>query len=101
MTAKRKKMNKADEAYIMANLDKNSLEISEEIGLDQLVVAELLKSARADRAREPARLKVDGKNVGVTLTEAMIMATENLPKKGSNDGLNAPHIFRRQNKKKD
>lgn len=95
---KRTKINKADEAYILANLDKNSLEVSEEIGLDQLVVAEFIKAARAERAREPARLKSDGKTIGATLTPAM---AEYVPDKNAHDNLNAPHIFRRKNQKKD
>jgi hypothetical protein len=94
MAKLRTKMNKADEAYIKANLDKNSLEISEEIGLDQLVAAAFLKEARKDMTREPGRLKVDGKIIGATLTEAMADYT---PKKESNDALNAPYIFRRNN----
>lgn len=96
MAKLRTKMNKADEAYIEVNLDKNSLEISEEIGLDQLVVAEFLKSARKERVREPGRLRADGKIVGATLTEAMADYT---PKKDNNSNLDAPYIFRRQNQK--
>lgn len=96
MAKLRTKMNKADEAYIEANLDKNSLEISQEIGLDQLVIANFLKEARKDRVREPGRLRVDGKVVGATLTEAM---SEYTPKKDNNGNLDAPYIFRRQNKK--
>lgn len=96
MAKLRTKRNKADEAYIEANLDKNSLEISEEIGLDQLVVAEFLKEARKDRLREPGRLKVDGKIIGATLTEEMAQYT---PKKDNNSNLDAPYIFRRQNQK--
>jgi hypothetical protein len=95
---KRTKLNKADEAYILANLDKNSLEISEEIGLDQLVAAEFIKAARAERAKEPARLKANGETIGATLTTAM---SEYVPKKTTNNNLNAPHIFRRKNQKKD
>ena len=96
MAKLRTKRNKADEAYIEANLDKNSLEISEKIGLDQLVVAEFLKEARKDRLREPGRLKVDGKIIGATLTEEMAQYT---PKKDNNSNLDAPYIFRRQNQK--
>lgn len=96
MAKLRSKRNKADEAYIEANLDKNSLEISEEIGLDQMAVAEYLKSARKEKTREPGRLKVDGKIVGATLTPDM---AEYTPKKDNNSNLDAPYIFRRQNKK--
>lgn len=96
MAKLRTKLNKADEAYIEANLHKNSLEISEEIGLDQLVVAAFLKEARKDRLREPGRLKIDGKVIGATLTPDM---AEYTPKKDNNSNLNAPYIFRRQNKK--
>jgi hypothetical protein len=96
MAKLRSKMNKADEAYIEANLDKNSLEISEEIGLDQLVVADFLKAARKDKIREPGRLRVNGKVIGATLTDAM---AEYEPKKDNNGNLDAPYIFRRQNKK--
>lgn len=96
MAKLRKKMNKADEAYIKTNLDKNSLEISEEIGLDQMVVAEFLKAARKDRVKEPGRLKIDGKVVGATLTPSMTDYVPEVPK----NNLDAPHIFRRQNKGK-
>lgn len=96
MAKLRTKLNKADEAYIKANLDKNSLEISEEIGLDQLVAAAFLKEARKDITREPGRLKVDGKNVGVTLTEAM---ADHVPPKQAHDNLSVDYIFRRQNQK--
>ena len=93
----RTKLNKADEAYIKANLHLNSLEISEEIGLDQLVVADCLKAARKDMTREPGRLKVDGKVVGATLTEAMMGDEQNRPPR---DNLGADYIFRRKNMKK-
>lgn len=96
MAKLRTKINKADEAYITANAHMNSLEISEEIGLDQLVVAEFLKETRKDKIRDPGRLKVDGKTIGATLTPSMADYT---PKKTTNDNLNAPHIFRRQNQK--
>lgn len=96
MAKLRTKMNKADEAYIEANLDKNSLEISEEIGLEQLVVAAFLKEARKDRLREPGRLRADGKVIGATLTPEM---AEYTPKKDNNGNLDAPYIFRRQNQK--
>lgn len=96
MAKLRTKMNKADEAYIEANLDKNSLEISGEIGLDQMIVADFLKEARKDRLKEPGRLRVDGKVVGATLTEDMSAYT---PKKDNNGNLDAPYIFRRQNQK--
>lgn len=94
MAKLRTKINKADEAYIKANLDKNSLEISEEIGLDQLVAAAFLKEARKDMTREPGRLKVDGKVVGATLTEAMMGDEQNRP---ARDNLGADYIFRRKN----
>ena len=95
--AKRKKINKADEAYILANLDKNSLEISEEIGLEQDVAAAFIKSARKDLIMGSAKLKnSDGQIVGATLTPAM---ADYVAPKTSKDNLDAPHIFRRQNKK--
>jgi len=90
-------MNKADEAYINANLDKNSLEISEDIGLDQLVIAAHLKEMRAEKSRDPGRLRTsDGNIVGCTLTQEMAYYE---PTKNTNDNLNNPYIFRRQNLK--
>lgn len=98
MAKLRTKMNKADEAYIKANLHLNSLEISEEIGLDQLVAAAFLKEARKDMTREPGRLRdKDGKVVGATLTESM-MGDESSPKT-PHDNLTAPYVFRRKNMK--
>lgn len=94
--AKRKKINKADEAYIDANLDKNSLEISEEIDLDQLVVAEYLKTARKEAIKEPARLRdSNGNIVGITLTEEMSMHPVAPPRIDTQ-----PDYIYRKNKKK-
>lgn len=96
MAKLRTKINKADEVYIEANHTKNSLEISEEIGLDQMVVADFLKRVRKDKKMEPGRLKVDGKNIGTTLTPSM---ADYKPPKETRSGLDAPHIFRRKNQK--
>lgn len=98
MAKLRTKLTKMDEAYIKANLDKNSLELCEEMKVDQLVVAAFLKEARKDMAREPGRLKSDGKVIGATLTEAM---SEHIPPKPNHDNLNAPYIFRRKNPQKE
>ena len=95
MSKLRTKINKADESFIRENSTMNSLEISAEIGLDQLVVAEYLKKVRASESMNPARLKsTDGKVVGATLTESM---ASYIPPKTSHDSLDAPHIFRRKN----
>lgn len=97
MSKMRTKLNKADEAFIKENSTKNSLEISEEIGLDQMVVAEFLKKVRVSESMDPARLKSnDGKVVGATLTETM---ASYIPKKDNNGNLDAPYIFRKQNQK--
>ena len=99
MTKLRTKLNKADEAYIKANLHLNSLEISEEIGLDQLVAAAFLKEARKDMTREPGRLRgVNGEVIGATLTESMMGDEQNRPPR---DNLGADYIFRRKNMKKE
>ena len=99
MAKLRTKLNKADESFIKENSTKNSIEISEEIGLDQLVVAEFLKKVRASEMMNPARLKSqDGQVVGATLTEAM---ASYIPTKTDHTGLDAPHIFRKKNQNKE
>ena len=92
--ALRKKINAADKAYIEANLDKNSLEIQEEIGLEQMAAAEYIKTARAQAMLKRAKIGGEENGRAITFIDNM---DDVVDKDKPRTGLNAPYIFRRKN----
>lgn len=96
--AKRKQLNKADEAFIRANLHLNSLEIADEINLEQDVIAPFLKAARKEAVKDPGRLKdSNGNVVGFTLTDSLADHQSTGETKASPPV--ADYIYRRKDKK--